>query len=376
VSVFITEKSAPYYWYSFQIQRRRFFGSTRCTARKEAERFEALERERAKDLIKATQRAATSLALDDVAARLWTAKAQYDATPDATFTNIARLVDYFGKTTLLTDISHAKAVDLVAWRRGQRVSRRKDQKNAPLISNATVNRSTIAILRRLFMFAKEEGAHFVNAPKWSKLLLPEKDEHPRELQDNEADAFDGAMREDYRPFFDFALASGMRLNECVTLRWSQVNFGTRQIIRTGKRKQAIAKPITDTIREILFPLQGHHPEFVFTYVCACTNKRLGRVKGERYPLTYTGTQSAWQRLRADAGVQDFRFHDFRHDFGSKLMRETGNIKLVQKALNHRDIRSTTRYVHVLDQDVADAMERVARRRKTLGKTLGTIREVG
>jgi integrase len=376
VSVFITEKSAPYYWYSFQIQRRRFFGSTRCTARKEAERFEALERERAKDLIKATQRAATSLALGDVAVRLWTDKAQYDATPDATFSNIERLVDYFGKTTLLTDIDHTKAKKLVAWRRGQRVARRKDQKNAPLIANATVNRSTIAILRRLFMFAKEEGARFDDEPKWSKLLLPEPDEHPRELQEHEADALDGAMREDYRPFFDFARASGMRLNECITLKWSQVNFGTRQITRTGKRKLPIGLPITPTIREILFPLQGQHPEFVFTYIAQMTNKRLGRVKGERYPLTYTGTQTAWQRLRADAGVQDFRFHDFRHDFGSKLLRETGNIRLVQKALNHRDIRSTTRYAHVLDQDVADGMERVAQRRKTLGKTLGTIREVG
>ena len=157
MSVFITEKSKPYYWYSFQIERRRFFGSTRCTSRKQAERIEALERERAKALIKATRRAATSLALDDVAARLWTDSAQYDAEPDATSTNIARIVDYFGKTTPLTDIDHAKAKQMVAWRRGHRV---KGRKSAPLISNATVNRSTIKVLQRLFTFAKAEGAVF------------------------------------------------------------------------------------------------------------------------------------------------------------------------------------------------------------------------
>jgi Site-specific recombinase XerD len=62
-------------------------------------------------------------------------------------------------------------------------------------------------------------------------------------------------------------------------------------------------------------------------------------------------------------VTDFRFHDFRHDFGTKLLRDSGNLKLVQKALNHRDIKSTLRYAHVLDEDVAAAVERLAESRK-------------
>ena len=32
---------------------------------------------------------------------------------------------------------------------------------------------------------------------------------------------------------------------------------------------------------------------------------------------------------------------------------------MQKALNHRDIKSTLRYAHVLDEDVAAAVERLA-----------------
>jgi hypothetical protein len=162
LSVFITEKSAPYYWYSFQIQRRRFFGSTRCTNEKDAKRFEALEREKAKALIKATKRSAASLAMDDVAARLWINQAQYDADPDATETNIARLVDYYGKTTSLTDIDHAKARAMVSWRRGHRI---KGKEDAPLIAPATVNRSTTKVLQRIFTFAKAEGVVFDNEPK-------------------------------------------------------------------------------------------------------------------------------------------------------------------------------------------------------------------
>jgi integrase len=87
------------------------------------------------------------------------------------------------------------------------------------------------------------------------------------------------------------------------------------------------------------------------------------MKGQRYPLTYGGVQTYWRRLRRRSGVVGFRFHDYRHDLATKILRETGNLKLVQRALNHSDIKSTLRYAHVLDSEVAEAMEAVARSRK-------------
>ena len=51
-----------------------------------------------------------------------------------------------------------------------------------------------------------------------------------------------------------------------------------------------------------------------------------------------------------------RDSDFRHDLATKLLRQTGNLKTVQKALSHADIKTTTRYAHVLDEEVAAAME--------------------
>jgi integrase len=323
------------------------------------------------------KRSKVSLMIDDVAARLWTDSAQYDADPKATEKNLARLIEYFGKTKLLTDIDHSEAKKMVAWRRGHRVMRRgkltKEQQDAlPLVTNSTVNRSATKVLQRLFRFAKKEGAQFEHEPIWLELLLPEPEERVRELQDDEAVAFDNAMRADYESFFAFVRASGLRQKECVTLQWSEVNFGTKQIVRIGKGGRRVVFPITDTIREILFPLQGQHPDIVFTYVAVYGNKRLGRVRGERYPLTLNGAKAAWQRIRANAGVKDFRFHDYRHDFGTKLLRDSGNLKLVQKAMNHRDIKSTLRYVHVLDEDVASAVERVAKSRE---KSRGSIRKV-
>jgi integrase len=158
-------------------------------------------------------------------------------------------------------------------------------------------------------------------------------------------------------------ASGLRLNECL-LRWSEVNWAAGQITKLGKGRRRVTVPLTPTIRAILEPLQGHHPEFVFTFVAGRTYS--GRTKGRRYPLTYNGVSTIWRNIRRRAGVIGLRFHDFRHDFGTKLLRETGNLKLVQRALNHADIKTTARYyAHVLDADVAEAMERISNRKSRI-----------
>ena len=379
MSVYTSPKYKGVYQFDFQIKGHRFHGSTGCTTRREAERHEALELDKAKAYLKAQARSKASLAIDDVADRFWIAEAQHYSEAGATFTNIARLVEHFGKATPLTDINHVKAAAMVAWRRGQRVSRRGKRTKAesealPLVSNATVNRSSTAVLRQLFKFSRAEGARFDHEPKWNDLLLPEPPERVRELQDEERASLDAVTREDYEPFFAFIAATGLRRKEGVTLRWTEVNFGTRQIVRLGKGGRRIVTPITPTIREIIFPLQGQHPEFVFTYVAMFGNKRLGRVRGQRYPLTVNGAKTAWHTMRDKAGVTGFRFHDFRHDFGAKLLRESGgNFRLVQKAMNHRDIKSTLRYAHVLDDEVASAMERLAQSRV---KSRKVIRKVG
>jgi len=246
---------------------------------------------------------------------------------------------------------------MVAWRRGHQKTNRSS--TTRLISPYTVNDLTEQ-LKKLFTRAKLWGVTFAREPQWKRHWLAEPSERVRELSDDEADRLDAAMRDDYAPFFAFARASGLRLRECL-LRWDEVKWGARQIVKPGKGGKTVMVSITPTIREILWPLQGQHPAYVFTYQVQRT--RDGRVKGERHPLTYSGVKIAWRRLRKRAGVVGFRFHDYRHDLATKLLRETGNLKLVQRALNHADLKTTTRYAHVLDDEVAEAMERVAASRK-------------
>jgi integrase len=353
-------KQGKFYYFDFIVEGHRVSRSTRKTTLKEAKQVEAAEREAAREQVKAQQHAAVSLKIDHVAERYWEAVGQHHAGADTTERDLERLVIYFGKDRLITDIADADVTKLVAWRRGHRI---KGDGDAPLIAPATVNRSTTEVLKKLFTFLKRrEGIQFKREPDWKQHRLTEPEERIRELQQGEADAIDAEMRDDFAPLFAFVAASGLRQREAVLLRWSEIDFGARRITKTGKGGKRLSVQIMPSIREIIWPLQGHHPEFVFTYVAARTSKRAGVIKGQRYPMTLSGVKTYWRRLRAEAGVEGFRFHDYRHDFATKLLRETGNLKLVQRALNHRNIKTTMRYAHVLDDEVAEAMEAVARKR--------------
>jgi integrase len=358
-------KGSPFYHFDFEWRGHRFHGSTKRKNRREAEGVERAERERAKQQEAAARAATASLKLDDVAGRYWQEIGQHHAGADNTWRDLERLVDYFGPTKLLTEITDDEVAKLVAWRRGHRVEgakkrKDKDAPEPPLIANATVNRSTTEVLKKLFTRAKAWGVRFDREPNWKAHWLPEPEERVRELVGDEGHRLDAATRDDYAPFFAFAKASGLRLRECL-LKWPEVDWDTRQITKLGKGGKRVTVPITPTIRSILWPLRVHHREHVFTY--AARRTRGGRVKGQRYPLTYSGVKITWRRLRKRAGVSGFRFHDFRHDIGTKLLRLTGNLKLVQRALNHSDIKTTVKYAHVLTEEVAAALETLQKSRK-------------
>jgi len=74
--------------------------------------------------------------------------------------------------------------------------------------------------------------------------------------------------------------------------------------------------------------------------------------------------STVRRCRAKAGVKNIRLHDHRHDRATKLLRETHNLKLVQLALNHAKISTTTKFAHVMDEDLAAALEKSAESRNS------------
>lgn len=370
MSVYKSKKS-PFYSYDFQLDGHRFHGSTKAKSKRDAEAVEKEIRAKAKaDLAQAKLTGNGPLTLDIAAGRYWLERGQNLAASADTERDLARLIKYFGPDKLMLEITDADIAALVAWRRAQTLKGRKKDKNGklvPTLAPATVNRSTTGVLRQLFTRAKRVWRYqFPKEPNWQGHWLKEPQERVRELHDHEATAIDASVRDDYAPWLEFARLTGLRLNETL-LKWSNVNWGAGQIKTIGKGGNTVTTPITADVRELLEPLKGHHPEFVFTFVCKRTgrNPKTGKtyVRGERYPITYASAKSEWRRLRARSKVQDFRFHDLRHDTATKLLRQTGNMKLVQRALNHTDMRTTARYAHVMDDEVAAGLELVAKSRK-------------
>jgi len=350
MSVFKDSRS-PYWRFDFQIGGHRFFGSTKCTTKRKAEAIERSEREKAKRQIAQRRAAATSLKLDDIAGRYWQEVGQHHAGADNTERQIGYLIEHFGKDKLITDVTDDDVIKLVAWRRGHR------RQDGALISHYTVN-DTTEQLKKLFTRCKLWGIAFAREPQWKRHWLDEPKERTRELHATESANLAANMRDDYAPFFDFIALSGLRWNvEARVLRWTDVHWQGGQIRTKGKGGADIVVPITPAIRNIIWPLQGHHPEFIFTYVAQRTVDRF--VKGQRYPLSKEGTKTAWRRLRKRAGIASgpggFRTHDYRHNLATKLLRETGNLKLVGQALNHAKLETTMKYAHVLRDEVAAAL---------------------
>ena len=70
-------------------------------------------------------------------------------------------------------------------------------------------------------------------------------------------------------------------------------------------------------------------------------------------------KKAWAALLKDAQVSDFRFHDLRHCYASRLVMADTDVFVVSKLLGHADPKITSdRYAHLSEQHKADVVRRV------------------
>ena len=274
---------------------------------------------------------------------------------------LSRLIKSIGAATRMDAITDSHVATYITTRRSEtRWGRKKFKDGSPvgLVSDATINRE-VAVLKRLFFRSRRTWKiPLPNEPDWRRLHMKEQPEECREFNEEQTHPLYTTIGDDYLPWFEFAHNSGLRLSETI-LKWTNVNWQTGQIRTIGKGNKRVVTQISPTIRAILEPLVGHHPEFVFTYVAKRANESTGKVRCQRYPLTYEGIQSHWGRMKRAEGLKGVRIHDIRHDAASKIVRATGNLKIAKVLLNHSSITVTDRYAHILPNEVEAAMEAVA-----------------
>lgn len=79
----------------------------------------------------------------------------------------------------------------------------------------------------------------------------------------------------------------------------------------------------------------------------------GKIHGWRQRL-----KKAMERIRTAMGTDDFRLHDLRHHYATRLRQSGAPLEIVRDALGHSDIKSTQIYSHIGPAEVKDAVAKV------------------
>lgn len=191
-------------------------------------------------------------------------------------------------------------------------------------------------------------------------------------------AFLDATEDDrHFPLWRLASMSGMRRGEVLGLRWKDLDSKASTVTvkrqwKRGEKGFVLAPPKTDRGRRTIdldgetmaalklwrrsqleerVAYQGdwHESEFIFT-------RKDGR------PNDVDVVSQRFDRLADRAGLPDIRFHDLRHTHATLLLQAGVAPHVVSMRLGHRSVAFTLQqYAHVLPQQQADAVERLATR---------------
>jgi integrase len=299
------------------------------------------------------------MTLDLAFGAYWSDRGEFAKTADDIRHHTETLIAELGADTLIRDLSFRRLSDYIARRR---MRRSKDGKHLVERANASINRE-LTHLRTVLIHARDNGED-VPRIEWAKLLLPEPDRYQTILSIDAEAQFLEALRPDFWPIVDFGLATGLRLENILSLRWPQIDWHARTITVRGKSKtpggKLLTRPITERVAAILGAERGRHPDFVFTYECERNrhDPHSGTLqkKGERYPFTQNGWRRPWDRARRAIGLPKLRFHDLRHTFATRMQIAGGDLPAVKEALGHSDISVTMRYAGADMARVREAQE--------------------
>jgi integrase len=334
-------KNSRFWHYDFQIRGCRFHGSCGTEDFETAKAIEAQARVSAK----AAQTAAPAPGVFTLSEALGTYcadVAEHQPSARTTRAQAKAMLAILPPATRLPDLTMAMVQGYVSRRRAT-------------CANGTVNRELQLMGRALRHMARIHRAQLPADLHLKSLEVAEAEERIRELSAEEQARLFDHLRPDLHPLVTLALATGLRVSELCGLQWQAVDLGTGRIRFTQKGGRTRHFPINAELRAILSSLPRAdtlpHAKHVLTYI---NHKAKGH---PRHRLTQGGGLMEKFREAVDtAQIPDFRFHDLRHTFATRLLRQTGNLKLVSRLLGHTQIETTMRYAHVLDDDLRQALD--------------------
>lgn len=133
----------------------------------------------------------------------------------------------------------------------------------------------------------------------------------------------------------FAINTGMRQDEILSLQWSQVDLSRLTVtllITKNKEKRTI--PLNQTVYELLKSKSKVRYISGFIFVSQTGTK-----------INARNLLRAFFKARKEAKLEDVRFHDLRHTFATRLVQSRIDLYVVKELLGHKTITMTMRYAH-------------------------------
>ena len=191
----------------------------------------------------------------------------------------------------------------------------------------------LVIIRHCIKVAIGEwGLLLENNPAERIKLPPSPKPRERRLKQFEFDRLKAASKrttnQNVWPVVVFAIETGMRRGEILSLKWESICFDN-QIASLAHTKNGSSRNV---------PLSSKA-------LCVLSEQR-ERGTALPFPINDNAFRLAWDRLRARAGITDLRFHDLRHEAISRFFEQDLSIAEVAAISGHKDPRMLFRYTHL------------------------------
>lgn len=210
-------------------------------------------------------------------------------------------------------------------------------------TNATIRRDLTAVSQILKAGIRWEACEHNPALEYLDGLRERRDPIRLPTDDEFAAALQRAPTEVTRQIMRFAVQTGMRQNEIVTLTWPQVDMVRLSV--------SLERTKTDAPRVV--PLSGPVLKGALFTLSNATRRNDSKVvfhltDGSHFK-NFASNFAGWKRR---AGLK-FRFHDLRHKFAVDYLRGGGVIYDLQRILGHSSIKTTEGYLAYLTPAEAD-----------------------